>query len=280
MSDRGDFFPCGSRRLYGFLHAPRATDAPLPISPAAVVFVHPFMEERQDAHPFLRSLAAQVANRGLWAMRFDLHGCGDSEGEWEEATVASWLDDVRAACAHVRAQSGVERVVLCGLRFGATLAAMAGAVEGPAPLALIQPVVKGGTYAMDVLRAYLAAEMVLTKKAGVTREALIERLRAGETVNVFGYHLTAAQFDGLRALDLSTTLAGYGARSLVVDVVKTPTARASNELAGLATTLGAGATLARAVEPQPLYVEGKVHLTRAEQVELALLGWLETLAQP
>lgn len=277
MGDRGEFFPSGSRRLYGFLHEPRATDAPLAVAPAAVVFVHPFMEERQDAHPFLRSLAAQVAGRGLWAMRFDLHGCGDSEGEWEDATIASWLGDVRAACAFARAQSGVDRVVLCGLRFGATLAAMAGALEGPAPLALLQPVVKGANYGMDVLRAYLAGEMVLTKKAGVTREALIERLRAGETVNVFGYHLTAAQFDDIRNIDLSTVLAGYPARSLVVDVVKTPTARASNELAALATTLGPGATLARAVEPQPLHVEGKVHLTRAEQVELALLGWLETL---
>ncbi len=79
MGDRGEFFPCKSRRLYGFLHEPRATEAPLAVAPAAVVFVHPFMEERQDAHPFLRSIAGQVSARGLWAMRFDLHGCGASD---------------------------------------------------------------------------------------------------------------------------------------------------------------------------------------------------------
>jgi alpha/beta superfamily hydrolase len=280
VADRGEFFPCGSRRLYGFLHEPRATEAPLAVAPAAVVFVHPFMEERQDAHPFLRSLASQVCGRGLWAMRFDQHGCGDSEGEWEDATVDSWLDDLDAACEYARAQSGVQRVILCGLRFGASLAALASARSTPAPLALIQPVVKGLNYSMDVLRAYLAAEMVLTKKAGVTRDALVERLRLGQTVNVFGYHLTAAQFDGLRGVDLTRTLAEYPARALVVDVVKTPTARASNELAALVAAMGPGATLARAVEPQPLYVEGKAHLTRAEQVELALLGWLETLDLP
>jgi pimeloyl-ACP methyl ester carboxylesterase len=238
------------------------------------------MEERQDAHPFLRSLATQVSARGLWAMRFDLHGCGDSEGEWEDATISSWLDDIRAACDFVKAQSGVERVILCGLRFGATLAALADVGEPRAPLVMIQPVVKGVSYSMDLLRAYLAAEMVLTKKAGLTRDALIERLRLGQTVNVFGYHLTAAQFDGMRAIDLSRSLASYPARSLVIDVVKTPTARASNELSALVAAMGPGATLARAVEPQPLYVEGKVHLTRAEQVELALLGWLESLDQP
>jgi alpha/beta superfamily hydrolase len=280
VGDRGEFFPCGSRRLYGFLHEPRATETPLAIAPAAVVIVHPFMEERQDAHPFLRSLASQICARGLWAMRFDLHGCGDSEGEWEDATVASWLDDIAAACDFAREQSGVERVLLCGLRFGASLAALASTQVAPMPLALIQPVVKGVTYSMDMLRAYLAAEMVLTKKAGVTREALIERLRLGQTVNVFGYHLTAAQFDGIRAVDLARTLADYPARGLVIDVVKTPTARVSNELSALVTAMGAGATLARAVEPQPLYVEGKVHLTRAEQVELALIGWLETLDLP
>jgi exosortase A-associated hydrolase 2 len=280
VGDRGEFFPSGSRRLYGFLHEPRATETPLAIAPAAVVFVHPFMEERQDAHPFLRSLAAQVSARGLWAMRFDLHGCGDSEGEWEDATIASWLDDIRAACDFAKAQSGVERVILCGLRFGATLAALADIGDPRAPLVMIQPVVKGVAYSMDMLRAYLAAEMVLTKKAGVTRDALVERLRLGQTVNVFGYHLTAAQFDGMRAIDLSHSLASYPARSLVIDVVKTPTARASNELSALVAVMGPGATLTRAVEPQPLYAEGKVHLTRAEQVELALLGWLEALDQP
>lgn len=280
MADRGEFFPSGSRRLYGFLHEPRATDAPLAYAPAAVVFVHPFMEERQDAHPFLRSLAQAVAARGLWALRFDLHGCGDSEGEWEDATVASWLDDIRAACDFVRAQSGVERVIFCGLRFGAALAALADVGPERAPLVLVKPVVKGEAYAMDILRAYLAGEMVLTKKAGVTWEALIERLHRGETVNVFGYHLTAAQFEGIRGVDLAAALKAWPARSLLVDVVKTPTARASNELTALAAAMGPGATQARAVEPQPLHVEGKVHLTRAEQVELALLGWLETLDHP
>ena len=280
MGDRGEFFQSGSRRLYGFLHEPRASEVPLAIGPAAVVFVHPFMEERQDAHPFLRSLAGRVSARGLWALRFDLHGCGDSEGEWEDATVASWLEDIRAACNFVRAQSGVQRVILCGMRFGATLAALATLDDEKPALALIQPVVKGVAYSMDMLRAYVAAEMVLTKKAGVTRDSLVERLRLGQTVNVFGYHLTAAQFDGLRDIDLMQSLASYPAPALIVDVVKTATGRASNDLASLVTAMGPAAALARAVEPQPLYAEGKVHLTRAEQVELTLLGWLETLGQP
>ena len=280
MGDRGEFFPSGSRRLYGFLHEPRASEVPLVIGPAAVVFVHPFMEERQDAHPFLRSLAGRVSARGLWALRFDLHGCGDSEGEWEDATVASWLEDIRAACDFIRAQSGVQRVILCGVRFGATLAALATIDDEKPALALIQPVVKGVAYSMDMLRAYVAAEMVLTKKAGVTRDSLVERLRLGQTVNVFGYHLTAAQFDGLRDIDLMQSLASYPAPALIVDVVKTATGRASNDLASLVTAMGPAAALARAVEPQPLYAEGKVHLTRAEQVELTLLGWLETLGQP
>ncbi len=280
MGDRGEFFPSGSRRLYGFLHEPRASEVPLVIGPAAMVFVHPFMEERQDAHPFLRSLAGRVSARGLWALRFDLHGCGDSEGEWEDATVASWLEDLRAACDFIRAQSGVQRVILCGMRFGATLAALATLDDEKPALALIQPVVKGVAYSMDMLRAYVAAEMVLTKKAGVTRDSLVERLRLGQTVNVFGYHLTAAQFDGLRDIDLMQSLASYPAPALIVDVVKTATGRASNDLASLVTAMGPAAALARAVEPQPLYAEGKVHLTRAEQVELTLLGWLETLGQP
>ncbi len=275
MAGGGAFFPSGSRRLYGYVHAPAAV--PAAYGPAAVVFVHPFMEERQDAHPFLRSLAEAVAAKGLWALRFDLHGCGDSEGEWHEATVATWRDDVGAAVAHARAACGVDRVVLCGLRFGALLAATSEPAR-ECPLALVQPTTKGATYAMDMLRAYLAAEMVLTKRAGVSRDVLVERLRAGETVNVFGYQLTAAQFDGLREADLATALQGRALPTLLVDVVKTETARASNELAAIAAAVGA--TLARAVEPQPLHAEGKVHLTRAPQVEAAVGSWLDALRPP
>ena len=90
----GFFFDAAGARLYGFMH-------PAPGAPRgrACVLVHPFMEERQDAHAVLRALAVELAARGFPTLRFDLFGCGDSEGDWASASLARWGDDLATAVA-------------------------------------------------------------------------------------------------------------------------------------------------------------------------------------
>ncbi len=269
MGARAEFFEHEGARLYGVLHPAETSRG------VGAVIVHPFMEERQDSHPVLRSLAERLAREGYPSLRFDLTGCGDSSGDWSDGTVARWLDDVAGACERLRAAAGVRDVALVGLRFGATLAALSAARVGARALAMVQPVVKGAQYAMDLLRANLAAEMVLNKKANITRELLIERLGRGESVNIFGYDFTPTQWEGLQPIDLASDLAGYEGPSLVLDVVRTPTAGGSNELKRLAAALGERASLRRAVEAQPLYAEGKVRLARSVPVEDEILRWLD-----
>lgn len=268
MGARAEFFEHASARLYAVIHPAETSRG------VGAVIVHPFMEERQDSHPVLRSLAERLAREGYPSMRFDLTGCGDSWGDWSDGTVARWLDDIEGACARLREATGVTEVALVGLRFGATLAALAAPRLGAAALAMVQPVVKGAQYAMDLLRANLAAEMVLNKKANITREVLIERLGRGESVNIFGYDFTPAQWEGLQPIDLAADLARYAGPMMLLDVVRTPTAGGSNELRRLAATLGERASLRRAVEAQPLYTEGKVRLARSVSVEDEIVRWL------
>lgn len=264
------FFDRDGARLYGCLHAPAA-----PAKRLGVVLVHPFMEERQDAHPVLRALAVACASRGLPTLRFDLKGCGDSSGEWGDATLDDWRADVIAACEVLRREGAVTDVALVGLRFGATLAGLVAREVGAARLALVHPVVSGEAYVKELLMANLAAEMVLHRKVGVTREALLARLDAGEAVNLFGYAFTAAQYRALRQVDLTRTLAGFEAPTLVVDVARTAQAREPKEFRALTDAIGATAAVVRAVEPYTLWAEGKVQVARAESVEGALLPWLE-----
>lgn len=269
-STRGFFFDSGGARLYGYLHG-----AAEPERTTGVVLVHAFMEERQDSHAVVRDLAVRLAERGFAALRFDLYGCGDSEGEWRDATVERWRGDVCAAARWLREATGVERVVLIGFRFGATLAALAAKSAEAAGLVLVQPVVRGEAYVMDLLLANLAAEMVLNRRAGVTREGLIARLEAGGAVNLFGYHLTSAQHRALRAIDLARDAAGDGPPTLLIDVARTATAREPREHLSLVAALGDRCVTERAVEPQPLFAEGKVHVTRADEVCRAILTWME-----
>ncbi len=265
------FFDAGAHRLFGVLHP---VDAPARRH-TGVVLVHPFMEERQDAHPFLRNLAISLQRSGFPALRVDLYGCGDSAGESTDGTVEAWIDDIVYASARLRREAGVSHVALLGLRFGAALAAVAAQRAEARALALIAPVLRGREYVMEMLRAYIAGEMVLNKKAGVSREVLMQRLDQGESVNLFGYEFTPALRDGIVALDPLSTLAASALPTLIVDVARMETAREATEVTAARSALGDLATVRRAVEPQPLHVEGKAHLLRAESVTAALLPWME-----
>ncbi len=133
----------------GWLHAgPGAT---------GVVLCAPWGHEAMWSHRAWRHLAADLASAGMPVLRFDYPGCGDSAGTDEGP-------DRLSACAHsivraaqtLRAHTGVERVVLCGLRLGATLAVLAAeamAADGgqrPDGLILLAPPVTGRTYLREL----------------------------------------------------------------------------------------------------------------------------------
>jgi hypothetical protein len=190
----------------------------------------------------------------------------------------------------LRTRGGCRDVVLVGLRLGALVAARVArgpALSGrPTRLVLWQPVVRGGAYMFETLRAHVAGEMVLRRRAGGSRDALVARLRAGECVNVLGYAVSPAFFAEVSALDLATELVD-APPTLVVDVVNEARSRASpplnatvlpsraaaDELATIAATVPRVAVV-RATEPQSLHAEGRYFVNRADAVLAATAEFL------
>jgi exosortase A-associated hydrolase 2 len=268
------FFSSGSAQLYGFYEAPRAATRS-----TAVLFVHGSFEERQDAHLVMRDAAERLASDGFPTLRFDLFGHGDSEGDFEDATFETWVANTRDAARELVRLSGCEHIALVGLRAGALVAAAAAQSSLPlsatetrperaafSRLVLWQPVTDGKTYVMDVLRAFLAAEMMVHRHATTTRDALVARLREGQLVNVYGYHLSPALFESLARADLASLLERVEAPVLCVDVTRGPNAPVGAEIARLATRFAPRVQAVPAHEPQPLYAEGKLFLTHADNV--------------
>lgn len=105
-------------RLWGIFHP--ATDA---TSDKLLVVCPPFFDEYRRCYRALAELAKGCASQGAHVFRFDYSGTGESWGELDDATVRSWVGDVRAAIEEGMALSGASRVYLCGVRFGGTLAA-------------------------------------------------------------------------------------------------------------------------------------------------------------
>ncbi len=123
----------------------------------AVVLCPPIGREGRCAYLPLRRFAERLADQGYPALRFDYPGEGESLDADEEAdALALWIEGARAAVAFARA-AGARRVVLAGLRMGATVAALA-AQDEPAvdALMLLAPIVSGRGWVRELK---LAASM-------------------------------------------------------------------------------------------------------------------------
>ncbi len=91
---------------------------------------------RIGAHGILTDFSRRAAAEGFACLRFDFRGRGDSEGEMQEASRASMIDDALRAMQVLRERVGCERVVLLGMCAGSQVAIGATAA-GANPDALV-----------------------------------------------------------------------------------------------------------------------------------------------
>ncbi|WP_287982709.1 hydrolase 2, exosortase A system-associated [Piscinibacter sp.] len=181
-----------------------------PASPSdagTVVFVHAFAEEMNKSRRMVARTARALAAHGWTVVQTDLHGCGDSAGEFRDATWDAWCSEVRDELVH--ADRG-RPLWLWGHRAGALLAAAA-AVE-PRPelhLMLWQPALSGAQHLQQFLRLHAGARIVGAQKH-TGGPSPLQRLRAGECVEVGGYELAPSLTHGLEnaRLDLPAGWAG------------------------------------------------------------------------
>lgn len=104
----------------------------------------------------MRHLAEQLAQAGFAVLRFDFHGTGDSSGnEGDPARLETWVEDIGLAVEALRAQSGVTKVCLTGLRLGATLALVAASRRTDVDsLILWNPYLNGKSYVAETIKQH------------------------------------------------------------------------------------------------------------------------------
>ncbi|MDR3534914.1 MAG: alpha/beta hydrolase, partial [Acetobacteraceae bacterium] len=135
--------PVSFAGCFGWLHAPADGAA----GDVAVVLCAGLKNDAITAYRSFRLLADAMAAAGYPTLRFDYPGTGNSRDSAEPEHWAAWQRSVHAAADWLREQSGARRVVLCGLRFGATLAmVVAEQRDDVAGLLLLEPVPRGGSY--------------------------------------------------------------------------------------------------------------------------------------
>lgn len=198
------------RQLLGTLHtAPR-----LKSRSSAVLLCSPFGEESLRAHRTFRTLALTLERQRYSVLRFDFSSTGDSLGQATDATIDAWLEDVGVAAEQLVHASGVSRLTVVGLRFGATLASLAASrgLLRPHHLIMWDPVVDGATYLRELAaqhRTYLREEF---------GSAYQDRLRVrsdGSPTECLGVPIGDDLAAAMARIDLTTTSPGADLVTLV-----------------------------------------------------------------
>jgi len=259
----------GGHSLHGVLHLPEGQ------AQRALVFCHPFAEEKKCAHRTMVDAARACADVGWAVLRFDLRGCGDSPGSFGQFDLADWRDDVRAALDCARREIEGDQVGLLGLRLGATLAAQV-ADERPdlSCLILWEPIVDGERYITHNLRRSLIKAMMTRHEGGERVEGVAAAdvpARGEGTVDFDGYEVPAALREQMAAIDLLAGKRSYPGPALIVNLTSRETVAAP--LQKLADGYARGTAIAVRQEP----VWQRIGLIDASPTISATLDWLTQL---
>lgn len=196
MASEAFFLPVADGQRFCLYHA---SDGP---PRGVVLYLHPFAEEMNKARRMAALQARLLAAHGHAVLQIDLAGCGDSSGDFGDATWESWLADVQAAHDWLR-QRCTAPLWLWGLRTGCLLAAEAARrIDTPAHFLFWQPVVSGKIFLQQFLRLKVAGEMLGGASQGVM-ESLKAQLAAGDPVEIAGYALAPGLAQGLERAELT-----------------------------------------------------------------------------
>lgn len=167
----------------------------------AVLHVHAFAEELNKSRRMVALTARALSEAGYAVLQLDLHGCGDSSGEFAETSLGQWVDDITCAALWLQARHEGE-LWLWGARAGCLLAARAASqIAGPRRLLFWQPQASGKLVLQQFLRLKMASQMQQGASKGVT-DTLRRDLESGLAVEVAGYRLGSVLARELEAIAL------------------------------------------------------------------------------
>ena len=145
-----------------------------------------------------------LADAGFAVLQMDLLGCGDSAGDFGDASWAQWLADVVFSCRWLQHRHGeaaqgqtTPPIWLWGHRAGALLAVQAAQkLVTPCNFLFWQPATTGKLLLQQFLRLKAASDL-LGGQAKAVMAQLRDELAAGRSIEIAGYTLSAALCSGL-----------------------------------------------------------------------------------
>jgi exosortase A-associated hydrolase 2 len=182
-------------------------------SRGTILYVAPFATEAGHSRRVIARLARLLSQKNYRTVVVDHYGCGDSEGNFEDARWEIWREDLLSICRWLQA-GGCERVILCGLRMGALLATEV-ATLSPLPveqLVLFQPALSGAASLSQFIRSHMQPEDLPPEIALKVPDTEQRRtLSLVGPVNIDGYFLAPELIRAIDSLKLEPLGAGISA---------------------------------------------------------------------
>lgn len=175
-----------------------------------VLYVHPFAEEMNKSRRMAALQSRALAQAAFDVLQIDLLGCGDSSGDFGDATWADWVNDVvtgyhwlRARCVARGEQARRPPLWLWGQRAGCLVATQAAqGLPEPCNFLFWAPTPSGKPLLQQFLRLKAAADMA-SGNAKAVMEGLRSDLAQGRPVEIAGYLLAPALASGLEQASLT-----------------------------------------------------------------------------
>lgn len=168
-----------------------------------VLFCNPMFEELKASTRLMFEAARAFCMAGFTVLRFDYRGCGDSQGNFEDASVGDWIEDIDRASDFLNnhCPDSVHRLII-GVRLGGMLVLQAGrGSETAERFVLWEPVLNGKSYINQELRKKLTKEMMTFGSNRGTRDSLLAELASGGNVDLDGYCLSSRLYNDLCNMD-------------------------------------------------------------------------------
>jgi len=181
-----------------------------------VILAPAFAEEMNRCRRMVSLGARRLSAIGWRVWTRDLLGCGDSSGDFADASWKAWVDDLDALIDEAPAD---EPVWLWGVRGGALLLADLLARRPDANLLLWQPVLSGRAALTQFLRLKATA-VALAGKERIDVKTLRAALLSGRPEEVAGYTISPSLAAGLEA-SLLTLPGDFKGRVLWLEVSAT-----------------------------------------------------------
>ena len=172
-----------------------------------VVYAHPFAEEMNKSRRMVAQQAGDLSAAGFAVLQIDLHGCGDSSGDFGDARWDGWVDDVLLACNWLHQEAGNTPMWLWGLRSGCLLVAQAAMrLARPCQFLFWAPTPAGKPVLQQFMRLKAAGEIMAGDAKGVM-DKLRQQMAEGQSVEIAGYTLAPGLASGLEAAALTAPTA-------------------------------------------------------------------------